>query len=591
MNLLNLSHEITLNKNKLNWQHLQPIAATLSFDALPENTALLAQQAALTSALELFCRQNAAKTYQFMVIKAKKTADYFDLITQEVRRFEPASRPIFGQHYHFLRDKIIASPAKTKHDNFAANAFCLAANWFENESLLGYFRQRDDNFSLHPGLIHRANGGILVLSVATFLNQAGLWSRFKHIVQTRSQDWLCDNQQQTLPYFIPTMPIDLKVILIGDRDDLSDFEYLEPELYQQALYAEFESEYDIIDENEVYQWAAYTKALAHHDAFPEIDASVYPLLIKEAVKLSEDQLSLPLCPTWIKTQWLNAAFFASPKIDHNAYKSALTAQFARENYLPKLLLDEINQGQIKIDTQSQIIGQVNGLTVLEYPGHPREVGLPSRISCVLRQGDGEITDIEHRAELSGNIHAKSIMIMQAFVAHELALEKELPYSASVAFEQSYCEIDGDSASLASLCAYISALALLPADQQMAITGSVDQFGNVQPIGGINQKIAGFFDICSHQTLTGQQGVILPLTNIRHLCLRDDIVDAVKNEQFHLWPVEHAYQAFEILLSMAYKSENEQSETIFKRLQTRIKKQNNNDDEKCSRLLKWFSRQK
>ncbi|MEG2042983.1 MAG: S16 family serine protease, partial [Hafnia sp.] len=175
-------------------------------------------------------------------------------------------------------------------------------------------------------------------------------------------------------------------------------------------------------------------------------------------------------------------------------------------------------------------------------GHPLMFGEPSRITCAVHLGDGEFTDVERKAELGGNLHAKGMMIMQAFLISELDLEQQLPFSASIVFEQSYGEVDGDSASLAELCALISALSLAPINQQIAVTGSVDQFGHVQPIGGVNEKIEGFFEACQRRGLTGTQGVIIPATNVRHLCLNAEVIEAVKAGTFHLWAVENAEDA-------------------------------------------------
>lgn len=160
----------------------------------------------------------------------------------------------------------------------------------------------------------------------------------------------------------------------------------------------------------------------------------------------------------------------------------------REGFLAERMQDEILQEQILIETEGERVGQINALSVIEFPGHPRAVGEPSRISCVVHIGDGEFNDIERKAELGGNIHAKGMMIMQAFLMSELQLEQQIPFSASLTFEQSYSEVDGDSASMAELCALISALANVPVNQNIAITGSVDQFGRAQPVGGLNEKL-------------------------------------------------------------------------------------------------------
>ncbi len=198
------------------------------------------------------------------------------------------------------------------------------------------------------------------------------------------------------------------------------------------------------------------------------------------------------------------------------------------------------------------------MTVIDVPGHPLSYGEPARISCVIHFGDGDISDVERKAELGGNLHAKGMMIMQAFVSSALNLDEPLPYSASVVFEQSYCEVDGDSASLAELCSLVSALSEYPINQQIAVTGAVDQFGRVQAVGGLNEKIEGFYHVCKHQGLTGKQGVILPKSNLKHLSLHKDVVESIKNEEFHIWSVSTVDEAVPILMSHPFRGDDETS---------------------------------
>lgn len=190
-----------------------------------------------------------------------------------------------------------------------------------------------------------------------------------------------------------------------------------------------------------------------------------------------------------------------------------------------------------------------------------------RISCVIHLGDGDIADVERKAELGGNIHAKGMMIMQAFLSSVLNLDDALPFSASIVFEQSYSEIDGDSASLAELCSLVSALSNDPINQSIAVTGAVDQFGRVQAVGGLNEKIEGFFTVCQHHGLTGKQGVVLPKANLKHLSLRQDVVDALKAEQFHLWAVESVDEAASVIFAKPFFGEDD--ETILNKISERI----------------------
>jgi len=235
-----------------------------------------------------------------------------------------------------------------------------------------------------------------------------------------------------------------------------------------------------------------------------------------------------------------------------------------------------------------VVGQINGLSVVEYPGHPRAWGDPSRITCVVHPGDGEFMDIERKAELGGNIHAKGMMIMQAFLIAELELDQQLPFSASMVFEQSYSEVDGDSASLAELCALISALANQPINQQIAVTGSVDQFGNVQPVGGLNEKIEGFFDICHQRELTGQQGVIIPSCNVRHLSLNQAVVTAVEQGRFHIWAIDRADEALPLLTGKIWSTEDGQGDCLLNTIQERISLFNQPDVPQRPWALRWLN---
>ncbi|MBC8654052.1 Lon protease family protein, partial [Providencia vermicola] len=277
-------------------------------------------------------------------------------------------------------------------------------------------------------------------------------------------------------------------------------------------------------------------------------------------------------------------------LTQNSFNQAVENRLWRHNFLMERTQDDILQEQIFVKTEGEVIGQVNGLSVLQYPGHPEAIGEPSRITCVAHLGDGEFTDVERKAELGGNIHAKGMMIMQAYLNYELKLEQPQPFSASIVFEQSYGEVDGDSASLAELCALISALSLQPIDQQIAITGAVDQFGYVQPIGGVNEKIEGFFDICAKRGLTGEQGVIIPMANIRHLCTKAEVVSAVQEGQFHIWPVEHVAQAITLLTKQPYFEQQAEEENVhlLALIQERINQANAPDKARLPWFLKWMS---
>lgn len=235
---------------------------------------------------------------------------------------------------------------------------------------------------------------------------------------------------------------------------------------------------------------------------------------------------------------------------------ALVGENYRVNYLAESELRNYRDEQILLETEGEVVGQINGLSVIESVGSSYEYGTPVRITATLRAGgDGDVIDIEHKAELAGQIHAKAMMIINGFLANEFGSAQPMPVSASLVFEQSYSEIDGDSASLTGLCAVISALSNLPIKQDLAVTGAVDQFGDVQSVGGINEKIEGFYRICRLRGLNGRQGVVIPLSCICQLVLKPAVMKAVRDGNFHIYAVDHVEGACRILMNAKWDSED------------------------------------
>jgi len=225
-------------------------------------------------------------------------------------------------------------------------------------------------------------------------------------------------------------------------------------------------------------------------------------------------------------------------------QSAIDAQVRRVDQYRSRLHEAILQDTLLIDTEGRQLGQVNGLVLIQAGGNA--FGSPIRISATARIGGGEVVDIQSEADLSGSIHSKGVMILSAYLANRYARHQPLSVSASLVFEQSYGEVEGDSASLGELCALLSAIGDLSIDQSLAVTGSVNQHGEVQAIGGVNEKIEGFFDICASRGLTGDQGVLIPNANTKHLMLKPEVVDAVKAGRFNIYPVSRIDQGIELL---------------------------------------------
>ncbi|MCW8330902.1 Lon protease family protein [Photobacterium sp. SDRW27] len=442
------------------------------------------------------------------------------------------------------------------------------------------------------GLVHQANNGYLVLSVTSILSNPSLWPRLKSVLMNGELEWQAAYKKTLYP-LPPAEQLNVKLVLIGDRYLMAELENAEPDISSGfSMYGEFEQDL-IINDKSLPLYLSYLKAITHSASLPELaDSKALEVVLKTGARHAEDQTRVPLCPIWHQNLLCEAAIESQgQKITEQHLKDSLKARAYRESYLPERAIEDIHHGQVVINCQGEEIGQVNGLTVVEVPGHPCAYGEPARISCVVHFGDGDISDVERKADLGGNIHAKGMMIMQAFVSTALDLDQPLPYSASIVFEQSYCEVDGDSASLAELCSLVSALAMQPINQQIAITGAVDQFGRVQAVGGINEKIEGFFKVCAFRGLTGQQGVILPKTNQGNLCLNDEVLEAIRAGKFHLWAVESVDDALPLLTGKAFRGDEGDSETLLAKIAERIDHFHHGEHE-ChiswlTRIRNWF----
>ena len=579
---------------KLAWRDLVP--DTESFQEIfaqphvtDENNTLLSDtQPRLQFALEQLLQPRASSP--FMLAKAPEELEYLTLLAEAARGLHHDAGQLTGGHYEVSGHTIRYRDAERPEDNFATSTQVVIADWVEAEQLFGCLRQFNGDITLQPGLVHQANGGVLVISLRTLLAQPLLWMRLKAIISRERFDWVAFDESRPLPVTVPSMPLKMKVLLVGERESLADFQEMEPELAEQAIYSEFEDNLQIVDAESMTQWCQWVTWTAQRNHLPIPAADAWEILVREAVRYTGEQDTLPLNPLWIIRQFTEVASLCEGEICTGEQLSLMLAQREwREGFLAERMQDEILQEQILIETEGERIGQINALSVIEFPGHPRAFGEPSRISCVVHIGDGEFTDIERKAELGGNIHAKGMMIMQAFLMSELQLEQQIPFSASLTFEQSYSEVDGDSASMAELCALISALADVPVNQSIAITGSVDQFGRAQPVGGLNEKIEGFFAICQQRELTGKQGVIIPAANVRHLSLHSTLLQAVQEEKFTIWAVEDVTDALPLLLNLLWDGEGQT--TLMQTIQERIAQATQQDGRHRFpwplRWLNWF----
>lgn len=438
------------------------------------------------------------------------------------------------------------------------------------------------------GLVSQANKGVLVCSAQSALANLGVWTNLKSLLQGAELECLAVDSEN-VSVQPPTFSSDFKLVIIGDREQLSDLDLIDSD-YRSGFMQYTEVESDLkVTETSAEQYLSFVNYVVRSClGEKQLDRSAYLKLLQAGARETEDKQYWPLSLDWHKALLCEASSYSHTSvISCEHIESAINAKRNRESYLPERAIDDILEGQVVIETQGKQVGQVNGLTVIDIPGHPISYGEPARISCVVHFGDGDISDVERKVDLGGNIHAKGMMIMQAFVSSELDLDAPLPYSASIVFEQSYCEVDGDSASLAELCSLVSALSGYPIDQEIAVTGAVDQFGRVQAVGGLNEKVEGFYNVCKHQGLTGKQGVILPKTNVQHLALNKELVESIKNGEFHIWSATHVDEVIPLLLGKPFNSESEES--VIGKIAERIENFEKHEmpESIVTRIKNWF----
>ena len=536
---------MNLIEQALNWQHLIP---TLEIEKVgDDNVTFFDLQPRASSAITQFLHHSHRP---LLVLKADEQREYVSLLEDFIANHQPAMPMIKGVQYHveqadsFSFAHVTATCAQSQHDNFAAKKSVVSALYFDHAKLFGSIQihPTSKDIQLNAGLVHEVNGGVLILSVARLLEQFELWPRLKHILLTQTFDWYSAHPFKPLPCDIPSYPLELKVVLLGSRSDLATFNELEPELFQWADYSEIESYFSVESPEAQQKWANYVQVAGNKKLEVSALNKLYQLLVRE----SEDRSLINISPLTLKN------WFSHPELQHKTTISAedferiFNQRQYQQSFLREQAYGDILHEQIYVPTDGEEIGQINGLSVIDYAGTPLSFGEPSRISCIVQFGEGEVIDVERKSELAGNIHGKGMMIAESCLASLLNLPSQLPFSASLVFEQSYSEIDGDSASLAAFCVLTSALADLPIPQSIAITGAIDQFGLVHSVGGVNDKIEGFFTICERRGLTGEQGVIIPTAVIHQLSLSETVVSAVKNQQFFIWAVEDVFQACEIL---------------------------------------------
>jgi lon-related putative ATP-dependent protease len=412
------------------------------------------------------------------------------------------------------------------------------------------------DFSLiKGGAVHRANGGYLILDVEQLLMQPYAWQGLKRALQAKEVRFDVLEQMYSLVSTVSLepepIPLDLKVILLGDRQLYYRLYELDPEFAELfKVVADFEDQIGRKNGNELL-YARLMATMVQQEGLLHLNSDAVASVIEYGAREIEDASQISLHHGNMMDLLRESNYWAR-KQDHNLIthlhvKQALCSRIVRIDRLRTQLYDQIKRDVTRIDVTGAKVGQINALSVLSIGGF--SFGQPSRLTANCRYGDGKIINIDREVDLSGHIHSKGVLIMSSYLGTHYAKNKLLAMSASLAFEQSYGEVNGDSATLAELCVLLSAIAEQPLKQTMAITGSMNQHGEVQAIGGVNDKIEGFFDICKEIEFTGKQGVIIPQDNVQHLMLRHDVIKAVKAGQFQIHAVANVEQALALLTDM------------------------------------------
>lgn len=421
------------------------------------------------------------------------------------------------------------------------------------------------NFTfIKSGALHRANGGYLVLDAIKVLSQPYAWEGLKRAL--RSGQVRIESLGQvygllsTLPMEPEPMPLVVKVVLVGERLHyylLKEYDPEFAELFKVAV--DFEDEI-LRDAANTRLYARFVATLARAAGLRPLERNAVARVIEHSARLAGDSQKLSASSRQISDLLLEANHHAGLADRQTVacvdIETALQAHIRRAGRLRDASQEQILRENLLISVGGTQVGQVNGLAVIDLGDF--SFAHPVRITASVRIGDGDIIDIERETELGGALHSKGVMILTAFLASRYAQRQPLSLTASLVFEQSYGPVEGDSASLAELCALLSALSGVPIKQSLALTGSVNQFGQVQPIGGVNEKIEGFFDICQARGLDGEHGVLIPATNVKHLMLRADVVAACATGKFSIYAVADVDQAIELLTGVSSGTEDQVS---------------------------------
>ena len=404
---------------------------------------------------------------------------------------------------------------------------------------------------IKSGALQRANGGYLILQAKDLLMDPYAWDTLKKALKYKKAVVENIGEQSR---FVPTVtlkpqpiPLNVKVILIGS---FFFYQFLAADEDFRKLFkvnVDFDVEMDRTGEN-IQHYVSFIASMCENEKLKHFNCSALSKVVEYGSRLADNQNKLSTRFNIVSEIVYEASALAeiddSEYVDAKHVNKAIQNKKYRSNRIEEKMQEQILNEKVLIDTDGKVVGQVNGLSVMGVSDY--SFGLPSRITARTYTGREGIINIERETKMSGNIHSKGVLTLNGYLGGKFAQEKQLGLTAQVTFEQLYGGVEGDSASSAELYAILSSLSEIPVKQNFAVTGSVNQMGEIQPIGGVNEKIEGFFDICLLKGLTGEHGVIIPVSNIDNLMLKDEVIEAVKNNKFHIYAVKKIEEGIELL---------------------------------------------
>ncbi|QSX39793.1 Lon protease family protein [Shewanella cyperi] len=422
---------------------------------------------------------------------------------------------------------------------------------------------------IRPGSLHKANGGVLLMDAIKVLERPYVWDGLKKALRSRQLDLSSLEREVSLSGAISLAPepiaLDVKIILFGDYQTYQLLQHYDPDFSELfRVTADFEDVMPRSPESES-MYARFISSIVHDNQMLHCTPGAMSRVIEYSSRQAEDQTKLSLHSANIANLLRESNYCArsagAELMAREHIEQALANQELRVCRLKDQIMQQFKNGTTLLDTTGQVVGQINALSVIATSDH--EFGVPNRVTAATAYGKGEILDIEYKVKLGGRIHTKGVWILTAYLSSVLGKTAHIPLTTYLTFEQSYSGVDGDSASMAECCAIISAISGAPLRQDLAITGSMNQFGEAQPIGGVNEKIEGFFDVCVIKGRHKGQGVIIPAANRANLMLRQDIVAAVNAGEFHIYAIDHVTEAMSLLTGMETGNVEESgSDTLF-----------------------------